>query len=199
MSRQSRNALGRSARVERTLVALIGLLMLVAGALGVLVGFTVFGGPRSLRPILDPMAVAVLRANPISARSIAIVVGLLLVVLGLIWVVRTVRPERRPDLLLRAGSAGSVRVTAAATADAVAQDAQRLNGVGRVKARMVGKPAAPALRMTIWLADGADVRTIWQELEDDVLSRLWSSLGLPALPTAIRLELDRSVYRTRVN
>jgi hypothetical protein len=43
------------------------------------------------------------------------------------------------------------------------------------------------------------VRTIWRELEDGVLSRLRSALGLKSLPTAIRLELDRSMDRTGVS
>lgn len=199
MSRRSRQALARSAGAERGVVAMVGLVLLAAGALGALVGLSVFGTPRSDRPLLDPAALDVLLAHPVLARLAAVAAGLVLVVLGLIWVVRALRPEHRPDLLLRSGSGGSLRVTAAATADAVARDAEHLDGVGRARARMVGRPSAPALRMTLWLGDGADVRTIWRELEDGVLSRLRSSLGLESLPTAIRLELDRSVDRTRVS
>ncbi|HEY4006097.1 MAG TPA: alkaline shock response membrane anchor protein AmaP [Pseudonocardia sp.] len=199
MSRRSRRAAARSTRAERSLVALLGLLLLVGGALGLLVGRGVLGEPRSYRPLLDPLAVQLLRTYQLPALMVAVLVALLLVVLGLLWLVRSLRPERRPDLVLEATGNTSLRVTAGATAEAVARDAERLPGVERAAVRLVGRPSAPALRLTLWLTDGADVRTIWRDLEESVLARVRSSLGVESMPTAIRLELDRTAGRTRVS
>ncbi|WP_028932889.1 hypothetical protein [Pseudonocardia spinosispora] len=199
MSRRSRRALARSARAERSLLALLGIVLLALGVFGALVGFGVFGDGRSSRPVVDPLAVGFLHDNALVASVAAIVLGVVLVVLGLTWVARTLRPERRPDLVLSSGEASSLRVTAGAAASAVKDDAERLDGVTRASARLVGRPSAPALRMTLWLTDGADVRTVWRDLEESVLSRVRSSLGISSLPTAIRLELDRVASRSRVS
>jgi hypothetical protein len=207
VSRYSRSALARSAAPERLPLALLGTGLLAAGVVGGLVGLGVFGGPRSQRPLLDPMAVDAMRAHPVAARLLAVAAGLALIVLGLRWAARSLRPEPRPDLLLPTGTgraeadgaeATSLRVTAGAVADALAADAGALPGVARARARLVGTPSVPALRLTLWLTDGADVRTVWREVEEGVLCRARASLALPALPTAIKLELDRSSGRTRV-
>jgi hypothetical protein len=199
VSRRSRRALARSTAGQRLVFALLGLVLLVGGVLGVLVGLGVFGEPRSTRPLVDPIALGFLRSHPLAAPVVAVAVGLVLVLVGLAWALRGLRPEPRPDLMLESTGEVSLRVRSSAAAAAVVEDAEGLPGVGRARARLVGRPGAPALRMTLWLGDGADVRTIWRELEDGVLSRLRESLGIRSLPTAIRLELDRSADRTRVS
>ncbi|MGQ0480889.1 MAG: alkaline shock response membrane anchor protein AmaP [Pseudonocardia sp.] len=198
MSSRSRRALARSRTGERTVITLIGLAALAAGVLGVLVGLGVFGDLRSRRPLLDPIAVDLLRTQALPARLAAIAVGLVLVVLGVWWAVRSLRPEPRPDLYLSPAAGATVRVTASAATDALATDAESVPGVARAKARLVGRESTPALRLTLWLTDGADVRTVWRDVEDRVLARARSSLGVGALPTAIRLELDSSTGRSRV-
>lgn len=199
MSRRSRRAVGRSAVGERTVISLLGLLLVAGGVIALLVGFEVLGTPRAQRPVLDPLAVQTLRAYPLASRIVAIAVGLLLLLLGLLWAFRSLRPERRPDLLLEADDDSSVRVTSSAATGAVTADAEQLAGVGRAKARLVGTAAHPALRLTLWLTDGADVRDVWREVEDTVLSRARRALGVDTLPTAIRLELDSSSGKSRVS
>ncbi len=199
MSSRSQRALARSRTGERTGITLIGLATLTAGVFGVLVGLEVFGQLRSRRPVLDPIAVDLLRTHALPARLVAVAVGVALVALGLLWAVRSLRPEPRPDLYLDPGAAGAtVRVTASAATDALAADAESVPGVARAKARLVGRESAPALRLTLWLTDGADVRTVWRDVEDRVLAGARSSLGIRVLPTAIRLELDSSTGTSRV-
>ena len=201
MSRRSRRASARSAGGERTVIALVGLLCLGAGMIGALVGFGVFGTGRSHRPLLDPVALALLRTYPITAGLTAVAAGSLLAILGLCWLARSLRPQTRPDLILDTSGSTTLRVTAAAAAvtAAITDDTQRLAGVGRAATRVVGSAAAPALRMTLWLTDGADVATIWRDIDQSVLAPARTALGIESLPTAIRLELHRSTARTRVH
>ena len=198
MSRRSRRASARSAGGARTVIALVGVLLLGAGLIGALVGFGVFGIPRSHRPLLDPLVLALLRTYPITAGLSAVAAGLLLVIIGVIWLVRALRPEARPDLILAENGSTTLRVTAAAAAAAITEDTQRLAGIGRAATRLVGSASAPALRMTLWLTDGADVATIWRDIDQSVLAHARTALGIESLPTAIRLELHRSTARTRV-
>ena len=170
---------------------LIGVLLLAAGVLVAMISYRVFGTARAGRPLLDPMIVDALRARPLLARAVAVGGGLLLVLLGLIWTARSVRPERRPDLVVDGGEPETrIVVNASATADAVAAQAGALPGVHRARARLVGSEQAPALRITLWLAEDADVRALLDRIDDTVLASARQSLDLSALPAAVRLELD---------
>lgn len=198
LRRRSHAAVARSVAGDRSLAVLVGLLLLAAGTLVALLSYEVFGAGRAHRPLVDPMIVDVLRAQPLPARVVAIVAGVLLVVLGLVWAARSLRPERRPDLVLDGGQDTSIIVSSAAAAEAVASQAAALPGVGRARARLVGTEAAPALRVTLWLADDADVRDVLARLDDQVLATARDSLDLTALPAAVRLELDSAPAGPRV-
>ena len=158
----------------------------------------VFGSARAGRPLLDPIMVVIVAADPVLARVIAIAGGILLAVLGLAWVARSVRPEPRPDLVLDGGPDTTILVSSGAAADAVAAQAGTLPGVGRSRARLVGSAAAPALRVTLWLTDDADVRAVLQRLHNEVMATARSALDLPALPVAVRLEVERPHPAPRV-
>jgi hypothetical protein len=198
VQRRSRSAVARSAASDRSLTVLVGLVLLAAGTLVALLSYGVFGTGRASRPLLDPIIVDALRDQPVLARTLAIVAGVLLAVLGLVWAARSVRPERRPDLVLDGGADTAIVVTSAAAADALASQAGALPGVGRARARLVGAEASPALRLTLWLADDADVREVLRLLHEQVLLTARDSLALDALPVAVRLELDRSSTTPRV-
>ena len=192
LHRRSRSAVARSSGGDRSLLVVLGLIVLAAGVLVALVGYNVFGTALSGRPLLDPLVVDALRAQPLIARIVAIAVGLLLLVLGLTWTARSLRPERKPDLVLDRGPETAIVVSSSAAADALAAQAAALPGVGRARARMVGSEDAPALRVSLWLSDDADVRDVLERLDRQVLSSARSSLGLAALPVAVRLELDQA-------
>jgi hypothetical protein len=96
------------------------------------------------------------------------------------------------------GADTSIVVSAAAAAEAVAAQAAALPGVGRARARLVGTEAAPAVRITLWLADDAAVRDVLARLDTEVLATARASLGLTALPAAVRLELDHLQPTPRV-
>lgn len=198
LHKRARAAVARSAAGDRSLAALIGLLLLAAGVLVALLSYGVFGSGRAGRPLLDPVALDTLNAHLLVSRLVAIGVGLLLVVLGLVWAARSLRPERRPDLTLDGGSDTAIVISSAAAADAVAGQAATLPGVGRAKARMVGTDTAPALRVTLWLTDDAEVRDVLDRLHRDVLGGVRTSLGLAAVPAAVRLELDSAPAKSRV-
>lgn len=196
--KRSRKALARSAAGDRWVAGLIGLVLLLAGVGTALLAYGVFGEFRASRPLLDPMIVDALRARPLLWRIIAIAVGVVLTIIGLAWAVRSLRPEKRPDLVLDGGPDTAIVVGAGAAAEAVAERAATLPGVGRAKARVVGSAGAPALRVTVWITDEADVADVCRRLETDVLAEARDSLGLEHLPVAVRLELDVAASAPRV-
>ena len=100
--------------------------------------------------------------------------------------------------MLDGGPDTTILVTSAAVGEAVAAQAGALPGVARARARLVGSAPAPALRVTLWLADDADVRTVLRRLHEEVLATARSAFDLPALPVAVRLELERPHPTPRV-
>jgi hypothetical protein len=186
----ARKATARAAGAQRTLVGLIGLLSLAAGAAALVVGFGLLGANRAARSVLDPLVLDTLRAYPTFARGVAIVTGVILLILGLLWAVRALAPERRPNLLLDHSPDLRLEISASAIAGAVRADAETITGVSRARARMVGATASPVLRLDLWLEDGTDVRDVYRDLDTGVLARARDSLGVESLPTAIRIELE---------
>src|SRR5207249_2353170 len=103
----------------------------------------------------------------------------------------TTEPTRPVDPALRRRSRSAVaRSSSGDRSLAVADQAQALPGVGKARARMVGTTRAPALRVTLWLADDCNVATVLEALETQVLAPARAALGLAQLPVAVRLELD---------
>jgi hypothetical protein len=187
MSRSvSAKALGRSTGTERTLTVLIGLLAVLAGAAVLALGAGWLGTYRGRRPLADPMALDWLVRNALPSRIGALVLGVLLLWLGLWWFFRSLRPEGRPDLELD----DDLVVTSSAISEAVRADAETVDGVTRARVRAVGDSENPALRITLWLTEGTDLKRVWEELDRTVLARARESLGVGVLPTAVRLELD---------
>ena len=192
-AKTARKAQYRSAGGSRWGLTLLGLVLLAAGVLTVLLVNGVFGQDRPQRPVLDPMIQDFLGANPTAARIVAIVAGLLLLVLGLVWAARSLRPEGHPDLVLDGGSGTRIRIDSSTAAHAVADGATALPGVTRARARMVGRASSPAVRATVWIDEDvadSEVAEICRRLDAEVLAQVRDSLGLADLPVAVRLELD---------
>lgn len=183
-------AIARSYRAERVVTAVFGFLALLAGIAALVVGFGWLGEYRAGRPLLDPVAVDWLSRHAVASRVAALVAGLLLVVAGLWWSLRCLRPEVRPDLELDGTAGAELTVTADAIAEAVRSDAERVRGVTKARARTVGSSHEPALRLSLWLREGTNVKSVWHELDNRVLSNAREALGVESLPTAVWLELD---------
>jgi hypothetical protein len=100
------------------------------------------------------------------------------------------RPEPKPDLVLDQSRGTGLTVSSGAIAEAVRADTETVPGVDRARVRLVGDTDNPALRITLWLRQGSDVRDIWNDLDTRVLSRARDTLGVERLPAAVRIELD---------
>ncbi|GAB2748416.1 hypothetical protein GCM10027174_23400 [Salinifilum aidingensis] len=184
--------LSRTLGFERALVGFFGILALAAGAAVVAVGQGWFGAGRAQRPVADPLVVGWIGGNTAWAAVAVIAGGLVLLAVGLWWLVRSLSPERRPDVRLDRSPAGQSRITTEALTRAVRADAADVTGVTRAHARTAGSPRDPGLRVRLALEEGTDVRRVWEELDAKVLSPARQTIGSDPLPTAVRLDLDRA-------
>ena len=115
-ARPSSTAVGRSLGFERGLTVLAGLLALLAGGLALVVGTGLLGTFRARRSVLDPMVLDLVRTFPGISTLVGVLAGVLLVVLGLWWLGRALRPESRPDVRLEAGSLSTGGLTVSGSA-----------------------------------------------------------------------------------
>ncbi len=121
---------------------------------------------------------------------------MVLLIVGLIWVVRSLRPEPRPDVLLSEVPGQRLTVEHSAIADAV-RGRRGVHRRGEPRAGpLVGDERRPALRITLWLVEDADVRDVWAEVDGRVLARARQAFAVDALPTAVRIELDAAAVKT---
>lgn len=185
MSKTSASAVARSNGTERVLTGLLAVLAILGGVAVLVVGYGFLGDYRADRPLLDPIALGWMRDHLLATRISAVVLGAVLLLVGLVWFIQAIRTERHPDMRL-----DDVVVTRGALTDAIRRDAETVCGVSRVRASLVGRPTNPALRLTLWLREGTDIREVWQQLDEQVLSRARQTLEVEELPAAIRLELD---------
>lgn len=180
----------RSATAERSLTALLAVILVAGGTAVLLLGNGVFGEGRSRRSVMDPIAMERMENHRELTCAILIASGLLLFVVGFWWCLRGIRPEHKPLMLLDSRPETELRVLPDAVADAVAADAETVRGVSRARARMVGTLDEPGLRVQLWLREGADIRAVWSELDGRVLAHARDSLGIEHIPMAVRIELD---------
>lgn len=186
--RPSSTPVGRALGFERSLIVVLGLLMVLLGAIALVVSLGWSGTFRAQRPVLDPLALNWLRQHPGIAIPAAIGIGVVVIALGLWWLARALRPEPRPDFRLESG----LLLTAPALTSAIRADAETVTGVYRAKVRTAGNARRRHLRLTLSLEEGTDVGHVWEALEDTVLARARQSLETDTLPASIRLNLDRA-------
>lgn len=189
-ARPSSTPVGRGLGFERSLVLVLGLLLLVIGAAALAVGLGLVGAFRAQRSVFDPLALQWAQQHPQVLVPVAIVFGIVLFVLGIWWLVHSLRTEPRPHLRLESGP--ELTVAGSALTGAVRTDAETVTGVNRARVRMAGSSHRPNLRLTLSLEEGTEVRHVWEELEGKVLSRAREALEVETMPTAIRLKLDRA-------
>ncbi|KWX05460.1 hypothetical protein TH66_01815 [Carbonactinospora thermoautotrophica] len=179
----------RTARLNRTVLVLIGLVLLAAGAVALARGLAVFpsvlGRPDA--PLLTP-ALARYPADHAWFWPAVAAGSIILTLLSLRWLLTQTRTGAIKRLSLEPDHARGVTVLPAdAAADAVTDDIATYPGVDRVKAVLVGPPSAPWLRLSVDVEDRADLDTLRSRIEGDALAHLRTALELDTIPTVLRL------------
>lgn len=181
---------GHSDRLDRRLLAAIGLVLMTAGSYGAARGLGAFGAAESGEVVLT----AGLRSMAADRRTLLLLAvagaGLLVAFLAVRWL----RAQFRRDPARRSrpvGGAGQEAVSAVPTIapgaarKALEREIRLYPGVDRVSARVATDPPAVLLRLRT-LA-GCDVRALTREIDERALPMLRRLLACPDL--AARLEI----------
>lgn len=180
--------MGTTARLDRFLLTLLGLLLTAAGVLGLLVGFGVFGSRQRSRPLFDNVISRSIGDQGAWLWPVVAVVVLLLGYLALRWLIAQLRPTGVGDLELEPGATtGHTDLVGAAVTSAVREEINSYRGVAGTSARLVGDGQDPHLRLRVQLDSRADVATVRQRIEASAIAHARQALERPELP--VRLDL----------
>jgi hypothetical protein len=182
-------------RLNRTLLVLLGLLLVGLGTAGLLRGGGALGGEAG-DPIVSPWLRAEAHGRQALLLSLLAVAALVLIWLGLTWLLAQL-PADRPvsDVALgRTEHASRVEVSAKAVTEALAADVRRIDGVSDASAKVVRQHPL-TIDLHVSLEEGTDLRMASQAIADRPKRRLLQALDLPDVELRARLRLARPAAR----
>ena len=177
--------------VNRVVLAVLGLLLVVAGGLGLALSAEAFGSDRSSQPVIS-RAVQTFPADH-SWFWWAVAGGCVLIaLLTLRWLVLQTRTKRttRLDRTVDARD-GHTLVQAGALTAAMEEEAAGITGVTGASAQLRERPRL-GMMLRVDLSEAADVEAVRSQLEDEVVAHLREAVDEPDFPVALELRPETS-------
>jgi hypothetical protein len=183
----------RVAVANRTVLAVLGLILLAAGVLGIALAAGAFGRQRGNQPVLSEAVRTFPHGHPWFWWAVA-AGAVIIAFLALKWLLTQLATDRanRIDRTTNA-SDGYTVVHAGALAEAVEDDATRIPGVTSAAA-YVSHPLQVNLR--VHLSDDADIATVRSTLESSTVAHVRQALNQGDLPVRIELRPHPTTARS---
>ncbi|NIH80388.1 alkaline shock response membrane anchor protein AmaP [Amycolatopsis viridis] len=179
-------SLNRPARLNRTLLALIGLVLLAAGA------FTLATSLGWLR-VLDRAAPLVPgdQRPPTWVLYVVVAAAVVLGLLFLRWLAAQAlrRPKSGTWRVEDDPAQGVTKLSSDAAVAPFESEVSAYPGVRSVTATLSGPQARPTLLVTATAEPGTDLSALRERIVDDGVARLAQALDLGALPTVIEFRI----------
>lgn len=184
-------------RVNRFLLSFLGLLALAGGVVILLLSTRVFGDDQADQPVLRQST------RDFAGRNAgwfwtAIAIGCgLLALLALRWLLAQASTQRVSSLSLEPNRrTGHTRLSTGALGEAVEDEVERIRGVSRASARMLGKASDPLLRLDVKVGDDGDLGYIRNRLEEDTIPNARQAVGMQQMPVWVRLAVASEEKRS---
>jgi hypothetical protein len=180
--------------VNRTVLGLLGLVLLAAGGLGLALSFGAFGD--SGQPLL-PQGMRDYAQDQSWFWWAVAAACLVVALLGLRWLFAQLATDRvgRIDLTTDDRD-GLTTVHGSALTDAVEAEAENLRGVVGASAHLLDRRGR-RLTLTVDLAEYADIAEVRDSLEDRVVAHARQAVDDPALPVDVELRPGAARSATR--
>ena len=186
--------------VNRTLLALVGLVLLAGGLLLLAGGLNLnhrwhLGLPSDWT-VTDPHHAVLAPADRVRWRGDgwwwpSVFAALAVVaLLSLWWLLAQLRIGTADQVAVPDVADIPVRLRGGALAQAVADEAEQIPGVSRARVRILGRPRRPRARIALTLAPGAAPGPVLHELAVGPLANARTAAGLVALPAEARLRVE---------
>lgn len=177
-------------RVNRFLVAFLGLLVLAAGVVGLCLSYGAFGDATSRKVLLTESTRDYVHRNGGWLWPVAAVVCGVLALLGLWWLLKQSSTSGlRRYRLAGAQREDSITVRGSALVDAVCSEIEDFHGVRSAQGSLAGHPREPVLRLTVDLEDQASVGAVRTRIENTSLVHARQASGVDHLPVTLRLHV----------
>ncbi|WP_158879419.1 alkaline shock response membrane anchor protein AmaP [Amycolatopsis anabasis] len=177
----------RPARLNRSLLALTGIVLLAGGGFALA---THFGALRVLDPAASLLPGGML---PAWAYYAAAAVAVLLGLLCLRWLAAQAfrRPKSGTWRLEREPALGSTRLDAAIAVKPLVGEVEDYPGVHAVTATLAGERDRPELHLVVGAERGAALGELRGRIAGEAVPRLRRALDLDALPAVVEFRLTR--------
>jgi hypothetical protein len=185
-------------RVNRFLLAAIGLVLIVGGGLVLALGISLFGSSRADQPVIPAGVTAFIQENPWfwwAVAALCVVVALL----ALRWLIAQLHTSSLSHLNVEQDRRdGETVLQAGAISDAVEHEVQAMSGVSSASMQLLGQPSSHRHTLKVVLDDRADISAVRSRLSRQTVTNLRRALDFddPKLDISIALPA-RS--RRRVN
>jgi hypothetical protein len=172
--------------LNRVVLALLGLLVLAAGGLGLAISLGAFGQTQATYPVLRQEVSTFPDGRPWFWWAVAVVM-LVIAVLSLLWLLRQLRTDRMTRLDRTTNPQdGYTTLHTGALTDAVEAEALGITGVTNVSAK-VREHRGHHVFLRVELADSADIGEVRNRLENEVVAHLREGVGDELFPVTIEL------------
>lgn len=185
-----------SDRLNSSVLTILGLALVAAGAYGLTRGYGAFGERRADDPVLGDDVRDFVTRNGDWFWPLAAVLSLLLAWLGLRWLLAQLSTPTVSRLPVRADGPGHTELTGAGATAALSRDIEEYPGVRSAHARLVGDDPVPEVSITVDVHDGADVPAVRRRIEEHALARFRSALELTKLRSTVHVRLAERAGRT---
>lgn len=184
-----------STGLNRTWLAIIGLLLLLVGLAATAVGTgllarTVSGGPGSTDHLLGPWA-SDFFANTAAVIGVGLI-ALLVALLGLGWLLAQVPRTNAAGVyrLQDDATTGLTTISPNVLTDAVSTDLQTLPGVTAAAAVLRGTANAPELTVKLTANDRTDIPALLQSVQAGPVAHLATAMGAPLAHLGVQVDIS---------
>jgi hypothetical protein len=180
-------------RTNRLVLAVFGLLVLLAGVFGITASAAGFGTAYSHRTLLANQAADYAGQHGNWFWWAAAGAGLLIFLAAVRWIiVLLVSTDRAGDITVPGEKVqGTTILHPAALTGALSREIQTYHGVDGARARVLGHPSAPEIVVAVTAGQSADLPALHRRLESEALTHARQALGRPALPIQLDLDVSR--------
>ncbi len=183
-------------RLNSTVITLLALALLAAGAYGLARGYGAFGDARAADPVLTGDVRDFVSRNADWFWPLAAVLSILAAWIGLRWLLAQFSAPAVGHLPVRADGPGRTELSASGATAALAREIGDYAGVRTAKARMVGDHPSPEVEITVDVHDDADVPAVRRRIEEHALPRFRGALEVQELRARIHVRLAEPAGRT---
>ena len=190
----------RSGLLNRAWLAVIGLVVLLAGIVAALIALGLLariitaigirlGVPVTSSKVLGP-GVGAFFDQPVAVGLLGVILG----VIGLAWLMAQIPRTNaaKPFRLQDDAARGLTICRADVLTDAVEADAERLLGVADASAVLRGTARQPELTLKVTVNDRTDIQRLLHSLQTETAARLVSAMETPLKHLAVQVDVTTS-------